>query len=82
MTETELRAEIEREAPHLKILQIGELFGRGLDAIVENRWGQCLWSVYARFPDELPGRNLSGAGAVPLTKAAGASRRHGQKSLF
>ena len=83
MTAEQLTAEIQREAPHLRIVQVGELFGHGMDAIVQNRWGQCLWSVYQKYPDELPGRNLSGPGAVPLTREAGAATsRSGQKSLF
>ena len=49
MTETTLRNEITRRAPGLKIVSIGRLFGgKELDAVVEDRRGQYLWSVYER----------------------------------
>jgi hypothetical protein len=49
MTEADLRNEIARRAPHLKVLTVGTLFGReDLDAVVEDRYGQFLWSVYQR----------------------------------
>ena len=49
MTEASLRNEITRRAPALKIVSIGRLFGgKELDAVVEDRRGQYLWSVYER----------------------------------
>ena len=70
MTESTLRAEITRRAPHLKILRVGQLFGDpAMDAIVEDSRGQCLWSVYARELDPQP---IAQADQVPT----------GQGSLF
>lgn len=46
ITESELRKEIARRAPDVRILRIGPLFNRSIDAIVENKWGQHLWSAY------------------------------------
>jgi hypothetical protein len=64
-----LREEIGRRAPHLRIVQAGALFTSGLDAIVEDRKGQYLWSVYARELDPQP----PAAAAEPLP---------GQRNLF
>lgn len=63
-----LRQEIERLAPRLRILQVGNLFGRGLDAIVEDACGQFLWSVYCR---------TNGPPMAPSSRA-----RRNQQSLF
>ncbi len=55
MTETDLRNEIARRAPHLHVLTVGTLFGREqLDAVVEDQRGQYLWSVYAAELDPQP----------------------------
>jgi hypothetical protein len=48
MNEHKLRTEISRRAPHLTIDHVGQLSGKGLDAIVSDDAGQYLWSVYAR----------------------------------
>ncbi len=45
----ELRAEIARRAPELTIVAVGRLFGDAVDAIVQDRWGQSMWSVYRKF---------------------------------
>jgi hypothetical protein len=50
-----IQSEISRRAPHLTIVRLGALFGRdALDAIVQDRRGQYLWSVYARELDPQP----------------------------
>jgi len=55
MTESSLRNEIARRAPHLRVLTVGLLFGgKDLDAIVEDRRGQYLWSVYRREMNPQP----------------------------
>jgi hypothetical protein len=55
ITETTLRNEIARRAPEMKILLIGALFGgTELDALVEDRRGQYLWSVYRREMNPQP----------------------------
>ena len=55
MNETTLRNEIARRAPHLRVLTVGLLFGgKDLDAIVEDRRGQYLWSAYSRELDPAP----------------------------
>jgi len=52
MTETELRNEIARRAPQMRVLTIGALFGtEQLDAVVEDRRGQYLWSAWRRQTD-------------------------------
>ena len=52
MTETELRNDIARRAPQMRILTIGALFGNEqLDAVVEDRRGQYLWSAWRRQTD-------------------------------
>jgi hypothetical protein len=67
----QLRAEIARRAPHLKIVLIGALFGRAtIDAVVEDGRGQYLWSVYERELNPQP-QELVAAEPLP-----------GQKSLF
>ena len=45
----ELRAEIARRGPELTIVAVGRLFGDAVDAIVQDRWGQSMWSVYRKF---------------------------------
>jgi hypothetical protein len=50
----EMCREINRRAPHLKIVAIGRLFGPDLDAVVEHDWGQCMWSVYVREMNPQP----------------------------
>ena len=53
--EASLRKEIAHRAPHLTVLSVGPLFGRTqIDAIVEDRHGQYLWSTYARELDPQP----------------------------
>jgi hypothetical protein len=71
MTESELRAEIKRRAPHLEIIQAGSLFSRGLDAIVQDPRGQYLWSVYSRELNPQPIAEVPASPPLP-----------GQKSLF
>ena len=66
MTETELRNEIARRAPDLKIIQIGGMFGSKIDAIVEDCRGQYLWSVYARELNPQPKEHAEPAGGRTL----------------
>ena len=73
MTETALRNEITRRAPHLKIVTVGLLFGgQTIDAIVADSRGQYLWSVYAGILAPQPIESIDLAPA-PLG---------GQKRLF
>ena len=63
MTAAELRREIATPAPELKIVQVGDLFAHGMDAIIEtpDGSGQCLWSVWLKYQpaaavEPLPGQ--------------------------
>jgi len=52
MTETDLRNEISQRAPQMRVLTIGKLFNSDdLDAVVQDRRGQYLWSVWRRQTD-------------------------------
>ena len=45
----ELRPRLPGRAPELTIVAVGRLFGDAVDAIVQDRWGQSMWSVYRKF---------------------------------
>ena len=46
LSETDLRNEINRRAPSLRIILVVDIEKDYLDAVVGDRWGQYLWSHY------------------------------------